>query len=251
MGRRAVPRLAAEPAPAMEGSDSTRPLADASTTPLARPLSPRYHVLLTRSIFSRDKSIGPLASAPDGGGGPGHAAAAKTTLAFRGAAMQGTDFTAFFEDVSGGGGVKRVKEGEKLASGFVRRVTIDAIDYETNGHTTRVAIGQNLAGAAVPMPTTAPAAPRPRRQWAGWRGCFQGQGRPRPQREAAGPRQPRRGQSCGRGRPGVGDRGENRRRVSVVSPLSKGGPIAWVAGQASSGRPPGQRRSGSSGRVSS
>lgn len=159
MGRRAVPRLAAEPAPAMEGSDSTRPLADASTTPLAHPLSPRYHVLLTRSIFSRDKSIGPLASAPDGGGGPGHAAAAETTLAFRGAAMQGTDFTAFFEDVSGGGGVKRVKEGEKLASGFVRRVTIDAIDYETNGHTTRVAIGQNLAGAAVPMPTTAPAAP--------------------------------------------------------------------------------------------
>ncbi|MDB5291582.1 MAG: hypothetical protein JWL69_2823 [Phycisphaerales bacterium] len=78
----------------------------------------------------------------------------------RGAVRDNGAYIAFVEDAASHI-ARRVKEGELLALGRVGHISLGGFDYESGGKVTRVAVGHNLQGAAVPPPAPQPPAPPP------------------------------------------------------------------------------------------
>jgi hypothetical protein len=130
------------------GPPSTQPAGPWSAL---RPMPEKYHVLMTRNIFVR----GGGRAAPKG---PSPGGAIEAAFAFRGAGREDGSFTAFIEEV-GKGGIKRFHKGDRVAGGKIGDISLSSMEYESNGRTTKVAVGYNLAGAPVPppAPATAPA----------------------------------------------------------------------------------------------
>jgi hypothetical protein len=125
----------------------------AASVPLGPPISDKYKILMTRNIFMRGGRAAPPPKGPPAG-------AIEASFAFRGAGREDGSFTAFIEEV-GKGGIKRFHKGDRVAGGKVADISLGSMDYESNGRTTKVAVGFNLAGAPVPppAPATAPAQP--------------------------------------------------------------------------------------------
>ncbi|MDB5299184.1 MAG: hypothetical protein JWO87_847 [Phycisphaerales bacterium] len=123
-----------------------------------------YQVLLTRNVFSRNPAGGmhpPRADGsdrPGGPGAPGGPGQAEAGLILRGAVRDNGAYIAFVEDANNHS-ARRVKEGELLAMGRVGHISLGGFDYESGGKVTRVALGHNLQGAAVPPPAPPAAAP--------------------------------------------------------------------------------------------
>lgn len=127
------------------------PLATGPVEPwqISRPFPPAYDILLTRNVFSLRRVV-----KTDGPPRP------EAGLAFRGAGLLDDQYTALVEDL-GSKAVRRLKAGEPVAAGKVKAITLSYLEYEAGGKVARIAVGQNLAGATVPPPTTAPSAPPP------------------------------------------------------------------------------------------
>ncbi len=64
---------------------------------------------------------------------------------FRGVVRENDTFIAFLQD-NQQGGVLQLREGDKVARGTVKSLTLDSIEYEFEGKTTAVAFGQDLEG---------------------------------------------------------------------------------------------------------
>jgi hypothetical protein len=123
------------------------PLREAST-----PMSHQYDVLLTRSIFARDKNRARTPTPERIDQRP------ETTMVLRGVMDQDGTYTAFVEDTSAGK-LQEIKPGDPVARGRVARITLGGVEYESSGLLTRVGIGANLDGvavAAVPAPQPSP-----------------------------------------------------------------------------------------------
>ncbi|HEY2589713.1 MAG TPA: hypothetical protein VGI81_28475 [Tepidisphaeraceae bacterium] len=110
-----------------------------------------FEILRTRNPFAHGKG---------GPGGPNAPGGPEAMFVLRGVAEAGKQSTAFIEDVA----AKRVMElaaGSPVATGRIKSVDIDTIEFEAMGHSRRIAVGQNLAGQVVPpTPASKPAAPQ-------------------------------------------------------------------------------------------
>ncbi len=60
---------------------------------------------------------------------------------------------AMFEDTSVGK-IMQLKTGDAIAGGKITQITLDAVTYESNGHSTRVAVGQTLDAGEAPLLTS-------------------------------------------------------------------------------------------------
>ena len=140
---------AAAPATTTTASTSTT----ASTQPVDKPFPRDFAILLTRSPFVR--------------GTPGAAAAPaspEATFGLRGVGLLDGKFIAMVENIAAKG-VQQLKEGDSVAFGKVKSITLDGMVYEANGKSTPVAIGQNLLGAALPpLPPPPPPPAQPQEQ---------------------------------------------------------------------------------------
>ncbi len=108
-------------------------------------LPEEFAILQTRSPFAH----GPK---------PGRSAGPEASLVLKGAVEIGGRFIAFFEDKAS----KRVMQlsmGEVVGRGKVKKISLDAIEYEAAGAgAKRIEVGQNLNGEVVPpTPTSKPA----------------------------------------------------------------------------------------------
>ena len=118
----------------------------AVTQPAAAVALPEeFAILQTRSPFMH----GPK---------PGRSAGPEASLVLKGAVEIGGRFIAFFEDKAS----KRVMQlsmGEPVGRGKVKKISLDAIEYEAAGAAAkRIEVGQNLNGEVVPpTPTSKPA----------------------------------------------------------------------------------------------
>ena len=156
---------------------STSPSGVAPTPPFPKD----YGLLLKRSMFARGA---PKSDKPNG-----NPQAPEGNFGLRGVGVQDGQFVAFIEDSSSKTS-KPVKQGEPIATGKVKSIDIDGIQYEGGGKTTKVAIGQNLLGAPLPPPPQP--APKPPEQPQGAQPGQPGQpGQPQPG-QPGGPPQGRR-----------------------------------------------------------
>lgn len=69
----------------------------------------------------------------------------ESMLVFNGVARVNDQLAAFFEDTSTHDVIVR-RENDALAQGHITHITLDSVDYDANGHTTHIAIGQSLDG---------------------------------------------------------------------------------------------------------
>lgn len=130
------------------------------------PISENFALLNDRSPFvpwvQRERRSG------GGRSGPSQVESAETrqqsNLVFNGVTVTDGKPVAFIEDMTEGR-VYQYHVGDSIAGGKVAQITLDAVDYETNGRRTHVTIGENLQGAsawdmtygvAPAMPSTQP-----------------------------------------------------------------------------------------------
>lgn len=141
----------AEVTPPPQTQPSTRPAAPAAPAP---PMPPNYLVLMARSIFAKGHpgQAGPA-------GPPGiDISTPEGRTALRGVALEDGTFTAFFEDLMSHQ-YTQAKQGMPVATGRVKKISLDGLDYDGGGSMRHVAVGQNLMGIIVPPPP--PPAPPP------------------------------------------------------------------------------------------
>jgi hypothetical protein len=107
-----------------------------------------YKIIVDRNIFSKNRRVYverqrgeqkdryvPPPPAPE------------SYFVLRGIVKEDDVFAAFLEDTRGYE-VLKVKAGEEIARGFVKSLTIDSLDYEMDGNSVSIFIGNNLQGRA-------------------------------------------------------------------------------------------------------
>jgi hypothetical protein len=106
-----------------------------------------YRVVVAKNIFVRNRSSrreeGPVRQ-------PAPPPPAERYIVVRGAVQQGKESLAFLEDVRTGT-TSVLRAGDAVASGHLTTITLDYVEYESDGVTRTVKIGQNLE-ADVPSP---------------------------------------------------------------------------------------------------
>ena len=103
-----------------------------------------YQVILERNIFSRQR--GPRRQRGDEGERrPVVVPNPESYFRLRGIAQEDSAFVAFVEDTQTGG-VLRLREGDRVARGVIRSLTLDAVEYEFEGRAMTVRMGQDLEG---------------------------------------------------------------------------------------------------------
>ena len=108
-----------------------------------------FRLLAERNIFLRNRrrpeprrSESPRPVADDG----------ERRIVLTGTALSGAEFVAFFENTRTGDTI-RARAGGAVGAGQLNAVTLDGVEYEADGKTTRIKIGFNLAGEAGSLPT--------------------------------------------------------------------------------------------------
>jgi hypothetical protein len=140
--------FAIEPAPTT--APTSAPTTDTSTDPL---LPPEFEIFQSRSAFATD---GRATSAPSASPDP---PAAQAAFVLRGIAQIDDHFIALFEGPDGKNAIQAAV-GDSLASGHVKSIDLDQVQYESAGQLKQIAVGQNLNGEVVPRaPATQPAPP--------------------------------------------------------------------------------------------
>lgn len=148
----------------LRAADETRP---AAPPPPSRPMAEPYHILLVRSIFSRDHNrAAPLirtyatpttqsvALDPSSAAAQLAAAQAEANFLLKGVSVEDGVPGAFFEQTSAGQ-LFRVRAGEPISHGKLVNITLDGVDYSNGVTVNRIAIGQALDGGSA-APTTQP-----------------------------------------------------------------------------------------------
>jgi hypothetical protein len=127
-----------------------------------------YAVLLSRSMFVRGHAaeMGHIGQQRFSTASPSTAPSldrSEAGLIFNGVTQTANAIDALVEDTVSGR-VLTVKPGDAVASGKVKSITFDTLQYETGGRVTQVHIGQNFAGndvdaTSIPTPASSSAAP--------------------------------------------------------------------------------------------
>lgn len=125
----------------------------------------KYRLLADRNIFVRDRRVprpvyhGPSEPAPTPHAG--------RHMVLTGTARQRDEFIAFFED-SRTGRTLWAQIGDSLLDGRIEAITLNGVEYESDGTTTTVKIGYSLSGEPAPPPpaltrevSTPPSQPEP------------------------------------------------------------------------------------------
>ncbi len=119
-------------------------LADVESGPLAK-----YSIILQRNIFSRQRS--PFR--PRDRNAEARAVAApnpETHFVLKGVVQEDNQFIAFIEDTQGGG-VLRLRQGDKVARGAIKTLSLDALEYQLEDKTISVRLGCDLEGTRAPV----------------------------------------------------------------------------------------------------
>jgi len=108
-----------------------------------------FRLLAERNIFLRDRrrpeprrSEGPRPVLDDG----------ERRVVLTGTALCGAEFVAFFENTRTGDTI-RARAGGAVGAGKLNAVTLDGVEYEADGKTTRIEIGFSLAGEPGSLPS--------------------------------------------------------------------------------------------------
>ncbi len=107
-----------------------------------------YEMVVERNIFSRDRSRAsksPFAAVKEPAPRP------ERYIVLRGIVQQGKEHIAFLEDTRTGTTTK-ARLGDSVAQGQVGNITLDCVEYESNGQTAKIEVGQNLEGGVSPPP---------------------------------------------------------------------------------------------------
>lgn len=120
---------------------------DEATGPWAR-----YGIILQRNVFSRQRT--PFRP-KDKTGQPQVVATPnpETHFVLKGIVQEDNQFIAFIEDTQGGG-VQRLRQGDRVARGAIKTLSLDALEYQLEDKTIRVQLGCDLEGTrSVVTPT--------------------------------------------------------------------------------------------------
>jgi hypothetical protein len=105
---------------------------------------PKYEIILNRNIFSRqrtpyrpqDKNVERQVVVPN----------PETHFLLKGIVQENSQFIAFVEDTQGGG-VLRLRQGDRVARGQIKALSLDALEYQLEDKTISVKLGCDLEGA--------------------------------------------------------------------------------------------------------
>jgi hypothetical protein len=122
---------------ATQAGDATSTTTRATSGPVAATLPAEFAIFEKRNGFAR------------GHGKAGGAGGPEAMFALKGIADVGSHLTAFFEDTRSKN-VTQAAVGDPIARGRVKKLDLDSIEYEANGETKRIEVGQNLNGEVVP-----------------------------------------------------------------------------------------------------
>ena len=112
----------------------------------------RYRVLSERNIFARDRGRRPTNRPVSSQ--PAIAINPDKYLALTGIGQDGREGVAFVEDTRSRKTV-RVRTGDPIGQGRLVKITLDYVEYQCKGSTTRIEIGSRLDGSRVSVvPTT-------------------------------------------------------------------------------------------------
>lgn len=130
----AKPTASAQPVvtPSAEGFENAEPGSWAS-----------YGIILQRNIFSRqrtpfrprEKSSAPQAVVKN----------PETHFVLKGVVQENDAFTAFIEDTEGGG-VLRLRQGDRVARGVIKTLSLDSLEYQLEDKTVSISLGCDLEG---------------------------------------------------------------------------------------------------------
>jgi hypothetical protein len=112
-------------------------------------MSPKYGILLSRSIFAKDQR-----AAPDRAEATSRPAAPprpEESVVFTGALEQDNVTWGFFEDIKQRQTLVR-RPGESLCGGMLASVTLNSVDFQSSsGRSRQIAIGQNMEGKPIDL----------------------------------------------------------------------------------------------------
>jgi len=131
--------LNAAATPADEVGPPVENIEDEGTGPWAR-----YSIILQRNIFSRQRSPfrprernnEPQVVVPN----------PETHFLLRGIAQEDNQFIAFIEDTQGGG-VLRLRQGDRVARGTIKALNLDTLEYQLEDKTISIRLGCDLEGS--------------------------------------------------------------------------------------------------------
>jgi hypothetical protein len=112
-----------------------------------------YAPLLARSIFIKGRAPVGASGTPTSAPSTEPTSRPSESVVFNGVTQIGGETIAFLEDTSSGK-LMQLKVGDSLAQGKIKSITLDWLDYESNGKVVRVLVGRGLDGEEAP-PLTA------------------------------------------------------------------------------------------------
>ena len=116
----------------------------------AQALWDNYKVVVERNIFSRDRGRAGERAATAAPQAPPRP---ERYIVLTGVVQRGEELIAFLENTRTGT-TSRARIGDAVAQGRLANITLDYVDYESEGQTARIEIGKNLEGGV-----SAPAIP--------------------------------------------------------------------------------------------
>jgi len=105
-----------------------------------------YKVVVERNIFSREPERPverPSTAASQAPPAPSEPAG---YVVLTGVVQQGEELIAFLEDIQTGT-TSRARVGDAVANGRLTKITLDYVEYESDGQTARIEIGKDLGGS--------------------------------------------------------------------------------------------------------
>jgi hypothetical protein len=136
-----------------------RPQQPPRTVGAAKPLPRDFNLLVSRSVFVHGPQRifeGPeVPPTTQPGNSSFQPSRPERTLLFNGSTRTEGEWVAFIEDTVASR-VLKLKVGEPIARGKVTAITLSSLNYDANGKSTLVAIGQNLDGESAAPSSTQP-----------------------------------------------------------------------------------------------
>lgn len=123
---------------------SLGPAASRGQEPAEEPNSwAKYEIILKRNIFSRQR--GPEQTRTRRDDQPLAVPNPESYYRLEGVVQEDGTFIAFVEDMRSGS-VLRLRQGQNVARGVVKSLTLDSMEYEYEGRTVAVELGRDLEG---------------------------------------------------------------------------------------------------------
>lgn len=102
-----------------------------------------YEIILNRNIFSRQRS--PFRPRDRNSETQVVVPNPETHFLLKGIVQENSQFIAFVEDTQGGG-VLRLRQGDRVARGQIKALTLDTLEYQLEDKTISVKLGCDLEG---------------------------------------------------------------------------------------------------------